>query len=102
MTNRSIYEAVAANSATPGSAANTRVATNQTNALIAQEVVSTLGAAPNGGTSLAFGVSAANDAKIRTANAAYIENKRLACVAEQAAIDVARNTLKNSGDTGPA
>jgi hypothetical protein len=101
LTARSTYEATVGTSAIPGTAASTRTASNQANALTHQEAINTLGAAPNGGTSLAFGVSAANDAKIRTANAAYIENKRLACVAEQASIQVARDVLKNTGDVGP-
>lgn len=98
MTARSIFEATNANSATPGSAANVRVAAQEANALTAQETINVLGCAPNGGTSLAFGVSAANDTKIRAANTAYQVAKQSAAAAEQNSIMVAKDVLRSTGD----
>jgi hypothetical protein len=72
LTARSTYESTVATSNT------TLVNSNQANALTAQETINMLGAHPTGGTSLAAGVSAANDAKIRTANATYIASKATA------------------------
>ena len=79
-------------------------ACNLTNANTAQENISILGAHPTGGTSLAAGVSAANDAKIRTANVTYQVAKQTACMTQQASVENAKNTLRSSGDypTGQA
>jgi hypothetical protein len=80
------------------------VASNAANANTCQESISILGAHPTGGTSLAAGVSAANDAKIRTANQTYVVAKQTACQTQQATIGAAKDTLRNTGDypTGPA
>jgi len=98
LTARSTYENSLATSNT------TLVNSNQANALTCQETIAKLGAHPSGGTSLAAGVSAGQDATIRAANATYIAAKATACAAQQSTIAVAKNTLRNTGDypTGPA
>lgn len=99
MSARSTFEAVVAPSAVPGSAANVRVATNQTNALTAQESINAVGV--NIGANPAFGVTAAHDATIRAANATYQVARATACATEQSTIQVAKDVLRNSGDVGP-
>jgi hypothetical protein len=101
-TARQTYEATNANSATPGSAANTRVNSNEQNALTYEETVNNVGAGPNGGTSLATGVTAAQALTIKNAAIAYQVAKDAACRAEQAAIQVAKDTLRATGDYAPA
>jgi hypothetical protein len=66
----------------------------------AQEAINAAGA--NGGTSLAFGVSAANDAKIRAANVALQVAQQAAQVAKAASEQVAKDTLRSTGDYAPA
>jgi len=98
VTARSSYESTCSSSNT------TLQTTNQQNANTCQESISTLGAHPTGGTSLAAGVSAANDAKIRTANQTYQVAKATACMTAQASVENAKNTLRATGDypTGQA
>ena len=66
---------------------------------MAQEAVNA--ASTNGGTSLANGVSLANAALIRTANAALQESIYNAQVAKQASEQVALDLLRSQGDVGP-
>ena len=68
--------------------------------MLPQETINALGV--NAGTPLAFGVSLANDATIRKANATYIAAKQTAAQTQQATIQVAKDTLRSTGDVGPA
>jgi hypothetical protein len=99
MTARSTFEATNATSATPTSAAATRVASNVANANVAQEIIAAV--AHNAGTSLAHGVSIANDVTIRAANAAYIAAKQKATMIEEVTIQNAKDVLRSTGDTAP-
>jgi hypothetical protein len=95
MTARSTYEGTVNTSNT------TLVSTNITNALTCQETINKVGAGPNGGTSLATGVTAGQDATIRAANVTYREALLSAEKARQASVQAARDTLANTGDVGP-
>lgn len=99
MTARSTFEATNAPSAVPTSAGATRVASNVANANTHQETISA-NASSGFGTSLARGVTAAQDVTIRAANATYVANKQRAAMIEQTTIDNAKATLRNTGDTG--
>lgn len=89
MTDRSTYEASVKAAATP------RVVSNIANAAAHQETIIAIG-------TMANGVSAANDRTIRAANATYVAAKQKACLAEQIAVQAAKDTLRSAGDTGPA
>jgi hypothetical protein len=75
------------------------VASNQSNTLTAQESINAVGV--NIGANPMLGVTAAHDATIRAANVTYQQAKQTATVVEQAALDVALATLRNTGDVGP-
>jgi hypothetical protein len=97
VTNRSTYES------DQKTAEATKLATLQAATDTQQETISQLGAHPTGGTSLAAGVSSANDAKIRTANATYQTTALSAEATKQVTITNSRaKNLQNNGDTGPA
>jgi hypothetical protein len=74
------------------------VASNQSAANAAQETINSVGV--NAGNPTGRGVSAAADLTIRQANAAYIAAKAASAMAQQATIQVARDTLAATGDVG--
>ena len=93
MTSRDNYNASCKN------AGPVAIASLTSAAAVHQEAVNA--ASVNGGTSLAFGVSAANDAKIRTANVAYQVALQAAQVARAVTEQVAKDTLRSTGDRDP-
>lgn len=95
MTARSTYESTVATASLP------RVATNTANAIAHQETLNA-NSSSGLGTSKARGVTAAQDATIRAANVTYQVAKQAATMAEQATIQVAKDLLRSTGDTGPA
>jgi hypothetical protein len=94
MTARSTYESSVA------AAAPVRIATNEANANAAQETISNTASGPNGSTSLATGVTLAQDKTTRAANVTYQVAKQTATMTEQATIQQARDTLTATGDVG--
>jgi len=93
MTARSTYESSRKNAGPVCTQAQTNAAA------AAQESINA--ASTNGGTSLAFGVSAANDSKIRAANVALQVALQAAQVAKAASEQTAKDTLASTGDVGP-
>jgi hypothetical protein len=85
--------------ASVNSATTTRVASNQANALTAEESIAAQ--TVNAGNPSGRGVSQSADTQIRAANAAYVAAKQTACMLEQVAINNARSILQQT-DTAPA
>jgi hypothetical protein len=95
MTARDAYQASVA------SAEKTKVATNQANALAAQETIN--GSGVNAGTNPALGVAAGSalDTATRNSNATLAAARMKAEHDKQVAIQAAKDTLRATGDLAP-